>query len=153
VYRVLHNPNVSMDDVLLATKRAQIHEDIEAMPMGYQTIISEGGSNLSGGQRQRLALARALIGKPSILLLDGATSALDTVTEKKIDDEIQKLNCTRIVIAHRISTIINSDLIVVLSEGSIVDIGTHQQLLSRCDYYRELYYSNFMNECNEKDAL
>ncbi|HDR7594577.1 TPA: peptidase domain-containing ABC transporter [Bacillus mycoides] len=139
----IHNKDINMDEILFATNLAQIHEDIQTMPMGYHTVISEGGSNISGGQRQRLSLARSLISKPSILILDEATSALDTITEKKLNEGIQNLNCTRVVIAHRISTIIDSDIIVVMDQGGILDSGTHEQLLLRCNYYKDFYYSNF----------
>ena len=88
------------------------------MPMGYETLLADGGASLSGGQRQRLALARALVHRPAILLLDEATSALDTVTERAIQRELDALRCTRIVIAHRLSTIRDADLILVMEDGA-----------------------------------
>ncbi|EJR44311.1 hypothetical protein IIM_05224 [Bacillus cereus VD107] len=145
----MHLESASSEDVILATKMAEIHEDIIGMPMGYQTIISENGSNVSGGQKQRLALARALVSRPSILLLDEATSALDTVTEQNIERSIQKLECTRIVIAHRLSTVMNSDLIIVMESGRIIDTGTHNQLMQKCIVYKELYYNGLNNEYRE----
>jgi ABC-type bacteriocin/lantibiotic exporter with double-glycine peptidase domain len=132
------NPAASLDRVEEAACLAAIHEDIEAMPMGYETLVAEGGTALSGGQRQRVALARALIRKPAVLLLDEATSHLDTVTEQRVDQNLSALSCTRIVIAHRLSTIRNADFIVVLNQGSIVEHGTHQELLDKGGHYAAL---------------
>jgi ABC-type bacteriocin/lantibiotic exporter with double-glycine peptidase domain len=111
------------------------------MPMGYETVISEGGTNLSGGQRQRLALARALVRRPSMLLLDEATSHLDSLTEMSVDQNLGELSCTRIVIAHRLSTIRNADQILALKDGEVVEHGTHEELLRRNGYYTELLQS------------
>jgi ABC-type bacteriocin/lantibiotic exporter with double-glycine peptidase domain len=136
---VMHNKNISFDDVQNACEVAQIHDDIIKMPMGYETIISEMGSNISGGQRQRIVLARALARNPSILILDEATSALDTLTERKISDGLDNIASTRIIIAHRLSTVISADKIIILNDGQILDEGTHEELLDRCMYYREFY--------------
>lgn len=130
-----------MEDVLWAADSAAIHDDIQKMPMNYNTIISESGGNLSGGQKQRIALARAIVNKPKILLLDEATSALDTVTETKIQRNLDDMNCTQVTIAHRLSTIINSDVIFVVEDGQILDHGTHKELMQRCSYYKKLYNS------------
>ena len=137
----LNDPTMGMDRVIKAAKMAAIHEDILHMPMEYETFVSEGGSALSGGQRQRLALARALVTTPVILLLDEATSALDVVTEQAIEQNLRKLPCTQIIIAHRLSTIRNADLILVLDQGTIVERGTHQELLRREGYYAGLIQS------------
>jgi ABC-type multidrug transport system fused ATPase/permease subunit len=94
---------------------------------------------MSGGQRQRLALARALLHKPAILVLDEATSALDTLTERRIQDALAALRCTRVLIAHRLSTVIDADRIVVLEQGRVVAIGKHAELLETCELYRALY--------------
>jgi ABC-type bacteriocin/lantibiotic exporter with double-glycine peptidase domain len=125
----LNDPEVSMEQVVDAARRAHIHEDIIRMPMRYETILSEGGASLSGGQRQRLALARALVRRPAILLLDEATSHLDTVTEKAVDRELSSLCCTRIVIAQRLSSVADADLILVLDRGELVERGKHDELV------------------------
>jgi ABC-type multidrug transport system fused ATPase/permease subunit len=106
--------------------------------MGYDTLVSEGGSAFSGGQRQRLALARALANHPALLLLDEATSALDVVTERNVEQNLKRLPCTQIIIAHRLSTIRNADVILVLDHGTIVEQGTHEQLLRRNGFYARL---------------
>jgi ATP-binding cassette subfamily B protein len=132
------DPSLSLEDVVAAAKLACIHDDIAAMPMGYETRLHDGGASLSGGQRQRLALARALVHRPSILLLDEATSDLDTVTEQMVYDNLATVSSTTIVIAHRLSTIRNADLIVVMDEGRIVESGVHDELLEGAGTYREL---------------
>ena len=117
---------------------ASLHDEIKAMPMGYETLLLDAGASLSGGQRQRLALARALVRRPIILLLDEATSALDAMTERAVQANLATLSCTRIIIAHRLSTIRNADLILVMDEGRIVEKGTHKQLLSAGGHYANL---------------
>ena len=134
----LTDPQLPLEAVIAAAKLACIHDDIAAMPMGYETALADGGSSLSGGQRQRIALARALVHRPSILLLDEATSDLDTVTEQKVYENLAPLSCTTIVIAHRLSTIRNADLILVMEQGEIVESGTHEQLTASGGVYREL---------------
>ena len=128
----------SLESVVAAARLAGIHDEIRKMPMGYQTRVSEGTGGLSGGQRQRIAIARALLGKPPILLFDEATSHLDTVTERRVDEAISALRCTRIVIAHRLSTVRDADEILVLDEGRIVGRGTHETLLADNTVYRDL---------------
>lgn len=132
---------VSLDQVKEAARLAVIDDEIEKMPMGYETLVSEGSGGLAGGQRQRLSLARALAHKPVILLLDEATSHLDAITERRVDQNLSRLSCTRIVIAHRLSTIVNADLIVVLDGGKIVERGTHNTLLLQNGLYAELVNS------------
>jgi ATP-binding cassette, subfamily B, bacterial len=135
----LGRPEISLDEVIDAAKRAAIHDEIMALPMAYDTILADRGASMSGGQRQRLVLARALVGKPAMLLLDEATSNLDTVTEAAIQRSLASLQCTRIVIAHRLSTVVDADLILVMDGGRIVESGTHRQLLTHGAVYRRLY--------------
>lgn len=134
----LNAPDLPLDRVRAAARLAAIDDEIDALPMGYESHLSEDSSGISGGQRQRLALARALATEPSILLLDEATSHLDPLTEQQLDANLSALPITRIVIAHRMSTVRNADLIVVLDAGSIVEIGTHDELLARGGHYAAL---------------
>jgi ABC-type bacteriocin/lantibiotic exporter with double-glycine peptidase domain len=134
----LSDPSLPFEDVERAAKLAQIHDDIVAMPMGYQTPLVDGGASLSGGQRQRLALARALVRRPAILLLDEATSALDAATERKVQAALAQLRCTRVVIAHRLTTVMSADVILVMQNGALVEAGTHEQLLARRGLYASL---------------
>lgn len=134
----LGTPSASPQEIAEAARIAHIHEEIVALPMGYHTRLTDGGSTLSGGQRQRVALARALVRKPRLLVLDEATSALDAVTEAAIQGAIGELRCTVIVIAHRLSTIQKADLILVMDRGRIVEHGTHAQLLAEGQRYRAL---------------
>ncbi|HEY7127734.1 MAG TPA: peptidase domain-containing ABC transporter, partial [Ktedonobacterales bacterium] len=137
----LNHPAMPIERIVRAASAAAIHADILQMPMEYETFVAEGGSALSGGQRQRLALARALANHPVILLLDEATSALDVVTEQAVERNLRTLACTQIVIAHRLSTIRNADLILVLEQGTIIERGTHAELLSQQGYYAQLIQS------------
>lgn len=134
----LGDPAAAFEDVVAAARLAAIHEDIEKLPLGYDTVLADGGASLSGGQRQRLALARALLKRPAILLLDEATSDLDTVTEERIMAALARLDATRIVIAHRLSTVADADLILVLSGGALVESGRHEDLMARGGAYARL---------------
>ena len=118
--------------------------------MGINTKISEGGVNFSGGQRQRLILARALISEPPILILDEATSALDNYSESIVEKSISNLSSTRIVIAHRLSTIKNADKIIVLENGEISEIGTHNDLIKNNGMYKKLYSNEFEKVFSKK---
>ncbi|HET8839888.1 MAG TPA: ABC transporter transmembrane domain-containing protein [Ktedonobacteraceae bacterium] len=147
----LNNPEMSIEKMVDAASAAAIHQDILQMPMEYETYIAEGGGGLSGGQRQRLALARALANQPALLLLDEATSALDVVTERTIEQNLRNLCCTQIIIAHRLSTIRNADLILVIDQGTIIERGTHENLLKRNGAYARLIQSQL--ETGEIKAL
>ena len=124
-----------------ACKQAQIHNYIESLPEGYNTLLEEGGINLSGGQRQRLAIARAILKQSKIILFDEATSALDNITQKEIQEQIQKVSKdhTIITIAHRLSTIIDSDKIYLLEKGTVVATGSHNKLIKTNEKYKTLY--------------
>jgi ATP-binding cassette subfamily B protein len=141
----LNNPDMDMERIIEAAGLAAIDEDIEKMPMGYDTLVSEGGSAFSGGQRQRLALARALAHHPALLLLDEATSALDVVTERSVEQNLSRLPCTQVIIAHRLSTIRNANVILVLDQGRIVEQGSHEQLLRGNGFYRHLIQTQLQN--------
>jgi ABC-type bacteriocin/lantibiotic exporter with double-glycine peptidase domain len=132
------NPGLRLDQIVEAARLAAVHEEIAQMPMGYDTVIAERGSGLSGGQRQRISLARALAHKPAILLLDEATSHLDVVTERLIETNLNKLASTRVVIAHRLSSVRNADRIVVLDNGIVAEEGRHEELLSQDGCYAML---------------
>ncbi|HRR78028.1 MAG TPA: ATP-binding cassette domain-containing protein, partial [Ruminococcus sp.] len=139
---VMNDDSVTEKDVEEACKAVNIYNEIKAMPMGFNTMVSEMGLNLSGGQRQRIALAKALIHKPKIIVMDEATSALDSVNEKNITEYIRKIGCTQILIAHRLSTIIDADKIFVVSDGKIVEEGRHEELMEKKGEYYELYMNN-----------
>ena len=136
---VFSNKNFTMDQVVNAAKTANAHDFIIEMPEGYQAVIGDGGMNLSGGQRQRLTIARAILRDPQILILDEATSSLDAESEKLVQDALLKVmnNRTAIVIAHRLSTIKNADKIVVMKEGRIVQLGTHDELIRSTGEYQK----------------
>jgi ABC-type bacteriocin/lantibiotic exporter with double-glycine peptidase domain len=134
----LFDDRVPQDEIERACARACLDDVIGELPMGYDTMLADGGSSLSGGQRQRLSLARALVRSPSVLILDEATSALDVVTERRVQNQLRAVRCTRIIVAHRLSTIVEADKIIVLHAGEVVGVGTHAELLARCPTYREL---------------
>jgi ABC-type bacteriocin/lantibiotic exporter with double-glycine peptidase domain len=119
------------DDAWEAIKACAMEPDIDQMPMGLHTVLSEGASTLSGGQRQRLLIARAIVARPRILFLDEATSALDNRSQEIVTESLRKLNATRIVIAHRLTTIRDADRIIVMDAGRVVQMGTYDELMSQ----------------------
>ena len=139
--------DIPIEKIRKATAAANALEFIEKLPEGFDTIIGEKGVRLSGGQRQRLAIARALLKDPPILILDEATSSLDIESEKKVQEAMDRLmkDRTVLVIAHRLSTIVNADNIIVLDGGKIVETGTHEQLLGQNGIYKNLYNVEFSN--------
>ncbi|WP_297055809.1 ATP-binding cassette domain-containing protein, partial [Thermosulfurimonas sp.] len=134
-------PEASRKEIEEAARLANAHEFIQQLPQGYDTLLGEGGITLSGGQKQRLAIARAILRNPALLILDEATSQLDPVSEHLVQQALSRLmrGRTTLVIAHRLSTVTRADKIVVLEEGRIVAEGRHEELLDTCELYRELY--------------
>ena len=135
---VVSAPWLTLDDAWEAAEKAGMAEDIRNMPMGMFTLISEGLGGISGGQRQRLMIARAIAPKPKILIFDEATSALDNLTQKKVSESLDALKCTRIVVAHRLSTIRQCDRIIVLDKGRIIEDGKYEELIARNGFFADL---------------
>ncbi len=139
--------NATMAEIIEVSKRVGAHNFIQNMPDGYNTRITEGGDNLSAGQRQLICIARLMLIKPSMLILDEATSNIDTRTELQIQKAFNELmdGKTSFVVAHRLSTIVSSDLILVMNKGKVIEMGTHKQLLDNHGFYYNLYNSQFSN--------
>ena len=137
------NENATDEEIIAACKAASAHDFVSSFPDGYETELGQGGVNLSGGQKQRLCIARALLKQPKILILDDSTSAVDTATDAAIRKNLASTlnNTTKIIIAQRISSIQDADVIYVLDEGEIVDFGNHEKLLETCEIYKEVYES------------
>ena len=138
----LHHPGATFEEIVAAAKKAGAHDFIQKLPKRYETVLGEGGSGLSGGEKQRIALARALLGNPSLLILDEATSSLDTVSEMEIHQVLKELKArstvTVILIAHRLSTVQNCDTIFVMKDGKIEQQGSHSELTSEDGLYKSL---------------
>ena len=135
-------PDASDEDVVRAARAAQAHDFVSKMPQGYDSRVEQRGGNLSGGQKQRLAIARALLVDPKILILDDSTSAVDVETETKIQRALAEAKGrTTFVVAQRISTVLDADVIVVLDKGRVVAQGTHAELMTKSAVYKEIYDS------------
>jgi ABC-type bacteriocin/lantibiotic exporter with double-glycine peptidase domain len=156
-------PGLSFEDAVRAARLAGAEEFIERLPNGYDTFIQEGSPNLSGGQKQRLAIARALVSDPKVLILDEATSALDPESEALVNANIQRIakGRTMVIVSHRLSSLLDCDLIMVLDRGRTIDIGTHHELVERCAIYRHLWFQQnrhltpegFENDASTPPAL
>jgi len=137
------NAEATDEQMIHACKLACAHDFIEAFPDGYDHKIEQGGTNVSGGQKQRLCIARALLKKPKILILDDSTSAVDTRTDAMIREAFRSEipGTTKLIIAQRVASVQDADMIIVLDNGMVVDVGTHEQLLASCSIYQEVYES------------
>ena len=135
--------NATDEELVEACKAASAHDFISSFPKGYDTDLGQGGVNVSGGQKQRLCIARALLAKPKILILDDSTSAVDTATDAAIREALRThlKDSTKIIIAQRVASVCDADKIVVLNDGKIADMGTHDELMERSEIYREVYTS------------
>lgn len=147
----LQDHHMPLEKIIRAARLAQIDDEIQAMPMGYETVLGEDGSGLSGGQKQRLMLARALVNQPKILCLDEATSHLDAATEQQIMNNLNSLGITQIVIAHRLSTIQDADQIFVLDKGQIIACGTHDELLADNEHFALLAGKQILSRVPQLD--
>ena len=138
-------PEATLEQVLEAAKAAHIHEFISSLPQGYDTLLTEAGINISQGQKQLMTIARAMLLNAQMLILDEATSNVDTRTEIQIQSAMRRLMAgkTCFVIAHRLSTIQNADRILVVKDGDIIEQGTHKELLKKNGFYAKLFYSQF----------
>ena len=143
--------DASMEEVILAAKNAQIHETICKLPEQYDTKLGQKGVNLSGGQKQRLSIARALIRKPKILLLDDSTSALDLQTERRLLEAVKTYDCTTLIITQKVSTALNADFVLLLDDGRLLAKGTHESLLASSSLYQRIYQSQ-LEEGRLKDV-
>ena len=139
------NPQATREEIIHAAKEAHAHSFITRMPDGYDTVISEEGGNLSQGQKQLLCIARVMLRLPPVLILDEATSSIDTRTEIQVQKAFEKLmeGRTSFIVAHRLSTIRTADRILVMKDGNIIEQGTHEELLAQNGFYRQLYESQF----------
>ncbi|MGN1234503.1 MAG: ABC transporter ATP-binding protein, partial [Christensenellaceae bacterium] len=140
------NEEASEEELAEAIEAAQASDVVSSKEKGLEEFVEQGGRNLSGGQKQRLTIARALVKKPEILILDDSASALDYATEAKLRKALAKLDCTKFIVSQRTSSIAHADKIIVLAEGRAVGIGTHEELLSSCEVYREIYESQYRKE-------
>lgn len=135
--------DATLDEIVEAAKRAQIHETIENLPNGYDTLLGQRGVNLSGGQKQRLSIARALVRRPRILILDDSTSALDVTTEGRLLAALEELSCTTFIITQKISSTTSADLILLLDDGQLIGQGKHEDLMESSELYRRIHESQY----------
>jgi ABC-type bacteriocin/lantibiotic exporter with double-glycine peptidase domain len=141
MFNIVGTSRRTMEDAWRAARRACIADDIEQMPMKMHTVLSDRAVTISGGQKQRILIARALVREPKLLIFDEATSALDNKTQAGVMQAIRDMECTKICIAHRLSTVVHADLIVVMNKGAIVQQGTYESLMRQEGLFRELVHS------------
>ncbi len=141
--------DATLEEIQEAVRRAQIHDTIERLPSGYDTMLGQRGVNLSGGQKQRLSIARALVRKPAILILDDSTSALDVRTEAALLDALKDLSCTTFIITQKISSTTSADLILLLDDGRLIGKGNHETLMESSPLYRRIYESQYGEEAGK----
>ncbi|RKY68390.1 MAG: ABC transporter ATP-binding protein, partial [Candidatus Latescibacterota bacterium] len=142
---IFGRPEADEEEVLEAAKRANAHDFILKLPKGYRTVVGDRGMKLSGGQQQRISIARAILKDPKILLLDEATSSLDTESERLVQRSLEELmkGRTTLIIAHRLSTVMNADRIVVIKDGRIIETGRHDELIAKGGFYKRLCQMQF----------
>ena len=142
---VIGKPDAAMEEVIRAAKESHAHDFIKRLPQGYDTVLSEDGGNLSQGQKQLLCITRVMLCLPPMLILDEATSSIDTRTEIKIQQAFARMmeGRTSFIVAHRLSTIREADIILVMKDGNIIEQGSHEELLRENGFYAELYNSQF----------
>jgi len=138
---IANRPGLTLEDAVRAARLAGAEEFIERLPQGYETWIEEGSANLSGGQKQRLAIARAIISDPRLMILDEATSALDPESEALVNANLQRIakDRTMVIVSHRLSSLVECDAILVMDQGTVLDVAPHRVLLERCAVYRQLW--------------
>ena len=145
--------DASMEEIKEAARRAQIHDTIDRLPNGYDTMLGQRGVNLSGGQKRCLSIARALVRKPAILILDDSTSALDVRTEGALLDALKDLSCTTFLITQKISSTTSADLILPLDDGRLIGKGNHEDLLESSSLYRRIYESQYGEEARDAQGI
>ena len=142
---LMNNENVDDKEFMKAVEDARVNEIVQTLPMGYQTLISEGGMNLSGGQMQRIAIARALVKHPELMIMDEPTSALDNISENYIMNKVKEYDFPCVVVSHRLNTIQHFDRVIVMYQGRIVEEGSHDELMKKRGLYSYIYSGNIEN--------